>query len=765
MSIGPLTEPSVAPARNATLVKPTPVAVSPEGTIGAVLGFIVLLALLAAAQSVITGERREWIVYVVASLTTPIVALVVALAAPGLLRRGVASLLIGVLLLFVVAGVAMRASVRLEDGTGRPTPSQMLVLPAALTVLAVAGWLAARFHRKRLERLTEAESRTPESRWGWLFPMLCVIATSILLRTTRYWFDWRILFAFLFLAALSWLTWRAWYAPETRVSPKASRVIDGVWYGLFALATLIPLYQPGIGAIHHWSFYLGPISLVKEGRLLLWEVPSQYGFLSVFLPAWLPFRQGGTGMYVLHATFLAIEAVVLYRMICHLREGTAFRLWAGLTTLITVYFFSGDRENLGGVWELPNAGIYRFFWVTMLGMYLATFRTSPSSSRSVTVQSAGTSLLVAFGTLWSVESGIYVLGTLGVTALAELIMLITARSGRTAWLSWIQRFLVPVGALALMVAGISIYYRMRFGFAADWSAFVEYGASYARGFGSIPIDPAGVVLLLALVVSSVLAYAMSEAVETQDPSSAGLFAPFGAMISTLSYFVSRSGEHCAVMAVWFPLLIVTYCIAVKRRGDGWLRALRTVMLPLSVVMTTLVFCLNPPALGRAKAFVTQLPALTVDHALSDEIRKNFALAPVIQQKIGDLPLINLTGYHPTTKLPYLPNPPWLPISPREEFFILDPSRQREYIERFITRRAVPEGILFRRDPPAWDPEDWQRMHKETIKVLDETLPRHYQLVETLPLDDGYRLERWKLRSETSPSERSIAPSTSDSASL
>jgi hypothetical protein len=240
--------------------------------------------------------------------------------------------------------------------------------------------------------------------------------------------------------------------------------------------------------------------------------------------------------------------------------------------------------------------------------------------------------------------------------------------------------------------------------------------------------------------------------QAKDASAARLIAPYGAMIGTLSYYVSRSHDSniCNLIGMWVPLLFLLYLSSRERRDQTWMSALQCMILPAIVVMTSMVFCLESWGLIRLKAVFTGLPAPSVEAAIGRRFDHNFSLLPIIRGKIGDLPLTNVSAYYPYTNLPSLPNRPFLPIAPREEFFLLPPDRQRVYIERYLIRNGAPEGVLYRKDfPPPWDIPDWRPMHDKMLEVMDEVLPLHYELVETISLDDewnkGMWLERWRRR--------------------
>src|SRR5207302_5517408 len=95
--------------------------------------------------------------------------------------------------------------------------------------------------------------------------------------------------------------WRA-----DRASPSLRRVlgyvVTPVVLSLFAIASFAtgPLFD--IDSFHHWGFYTGTAELIRQGGWLLWDVPSQYGFLDELVIAWLPLSIWES-LYVLNATF------------------------------------------------------------------------------------------------------------------------------------------------------------------------------------------------------------------------------------------------------------------------------------------------------------------------------------------------------------------------------------------------------------------------------------------------------------------------------
>ena len=53
----------------------------------------------------------------------------------------------------------------------------------------------------------------------------------------------------------------------------------------------------GGSSFHHWQPFTGVIEMMQQGGLLLWDTPSQYGFLSLIFTYLIPFENQ---MYVPH---------------------------------------------------------------------------------------------------------------------------------------------------------------------------------------------------------------------------------------------------------------------------------------------------------------------------------------------------------------------------------------------------------------------------------------------------------------------------------
>ena len=53
--------------------------------------------------------------------------------------------------------------------------------------------------------------------------------------------------------------------------------------------------------MHHWQTYVGPVELMLQGGYLLWDTPSQYGFLNTIFIYLMPFDDPWMKLYYLNS--------------------------------------------------------------------------------------------------------------------------------------------------------------------------------------------------------------------------------------------------------------------------------------------------------------------------------------------------------------------------------------------------------------------------------------------------------------------------------
>jgi len=65
---------------------------------------------------------------------------------------------------------------------------------------------------------------------------------------------------------------------------------------------------------YHWSFFIGVIQTIRSGGELLWSAPSQYGFLNILLPSFLPWSSRNS-FFIFQAILFFISTLIIVKTI------------------------------------------------------------------------------------------------------------------------------------------------------------------------------------------------------------------------------------------------------------------------------------------------------------------------------------------------------------------------------------------------------------------------------------------------------------------
>ena len=154
----------------------------------------------------------------------------------------------------------------------------------------------------------------------------------------------------------------------------------------------------------HWSVYIGPAEMVRQGGWLLWDVPSQYGFLNLLLLSIFPASSIWQALYIIDSLLYFLVSAILFLFLQSLRPGIVNYLFSLLITLASVFMLTGWAEYLSGPHLLPSTGVFRFFWCyVLLAILFWHFKANPRTDKPLWL---GTSAWL-IGTLWSAESALY----------------------------------------------------------------------------------------------------------------------------------------------------------------------------------------------------------------------------------------------------------------------------------------------------------------------------------------------------------------------
>ncbi|MDQ3081356.1 MAG: hypothetical protein M3R07_03985 [Gemmatimonadota bacterium] len=467
---------------------------------------------------------------------------------------------------------------------------------------------------------------------------------------------------------------------------------------------------------YHWSFWTGPIESIRQGGWLLWDVPSQYGFLSLVTPALVPVADAWQALYLLQAMLYVAVAIAIYVVLKGLRPGVTASALAFAFTAAALFFRPRTSALILPAQMTPAGGPMRFVWCyAILAVLLWKYRRGDSvSPRRFAI--TGTLVWIA-SVAWSAESAIYCtsawVGALGVFVLQRAFAGPVRTGGKVAGPSASTRdgdgvdhrgavarqvvkhvagaLALLVGAVVAAVAVITAVYRAANGHGPDWASYYEYALLFSGGYSALPIDGNGAVWYL-IVLFAAVSTAVVQFLSL-DPRHPRLFVAVGAwgtIWAVSSYFVSRS--HPVNLLSLVPLLVFALAIVLhltrSLSSAYWVQLVRFAAVPLICV---------PPALTLSHAgFV---PLLTERQTPMSELTAQVpamdsslaALAVRAGMKPSDPVFFTSDGRYLLPRWPELKDGiaetnklAWMPKN-YEMISTLPPERRDAYITRFSNR--------------------------------------------------------------------------------
>jgi hypothetical protein len=479
--------------------------------------------------------------------------------------------------------------------------------------------------------------------------------------------------------------------------PRASRwwAVDVLAVALIALASARADYLFDSTAVHHWSAYLGAADVVRHGGWLLWDTPSQYGFLSTLVIAALPFGDLWQGFFVLNVVLLAVSGAVLF-VLLRSWGGPGNAVLALVVVLAALLWLPGWR----GILVTPSVGPLRFLWCQLLLAVLWAHARRPSRRLLL----AGTGLWVV-GCLWSAESLVY-------CSLAWL--------PAYAWLAWRgeARAWVPVVAFGTAATAITSWYVARLGHPPDPGSFTEYLVGFHRFYTSqVSVDgPVWVLFIVLALCGTAFWFDASPLTLALGATTWGV----------TSYFVGNCNDVTAtnLFAILTTVLAILGDVARRRTGEPWSVVVR---LGIGAIVTVLV--VMDPLAGRwlnAAALRPESYTLRAGARLPAIDDRLLALLREAGARDGDpvtFLLIEDPGRGPVWT-------PWLPFASTASLMPLQVARWAEYAERRLALAAPPVGWLVElRDEPAPDP-------------LRDVVARRYRTAQVVE-GDAWRITRYE----------------------
>jgi hypothetical protein len=436
------------------------------------------------------------------------------------------------------------------------------------------------------------------------------------------------------------------------------------------------------GSEYHWEYFTGPIRTIRNGGWLLFDAPSQYGFLNILFASALPLTSSWQSLYVLQGIILfGVSVTTLLVLISSCNEGWLKKIIIFL--LVAGSFFFADPHWIGPL-PFPSSSVTRFFCCYLL--IFSTLIPATGIKKKIII-----SLAWCTGIFWSAESAFYCTSIYFFIIAADTLSASqTGEKKRTLK----EYFAISFSILLSTIIFISLIYFINIGEFPNFISYFDYAIGYASGYGYVPFPingPGNLLLLIFLGVGVMLI----EAIKQIKKNVAMTFAAIaGCIWAVASYYLGRPVPQN--ITALFPLL--TFCsllsISLAARSD-----LRNSINPLFAASVPLYFLIlatfySPSwwqQLENIKSFTSNISQYLPKSSTKLELELN-KINPA-----GSIPIVNFSD---SASIPYFTaiemlnsEKSWMPTPLQLLMPPIAEEKQSVTIKRFICLNFKQNGIL------------------------------------------------------------------------
>jgi len=378
---------------------------------------------------------------------------------------------------------------------------------------------------------------------------------------------------------------------------------------LLTIAVLLSLRIDAVssipGSYFHLGYFSGVIQTIRSGGLLLWDTPSQYGYLNLVLASWIPVSDSRTALLVFQALLLIVVfSIVLSTLSQRFSNQWAF-LTAGVIFLVALYFADPYLE---GPQPFPSSSVVRFGPSIVLVAWLSSQKMiREMQSRNTKWITAG---LVAIGIVWSAESLVYVAFIFSAWCISAV-----ALADKSQVKSILRTVLGPI--IGYVVAGCSflvgvitlkrLIINHQF---PDWALFLTAPMKFAQGFGSMPQkinSPVWLFVGLVAFVSCIILVEPKQAEVSEIMERAVLGAVIGGLLGWGTYYTGRAvAENIVAMYPEFvlcALLVVSVVMRTNQDSDALLSGFHNWLKQSTLVLCVVAMSVVSVAIVGQSGFV------------------------------------------------------------------------------------------------------------------------------------------------------------------
>lgn len=295
------------------------------------------------------------------------------------------------------------------------------------------------------------------------------------------------------------------------------------------------------GSEYHWEYFVGPIRTIRNGGWLLYDAPSQYGFLNILLASLLPIPSSWQSFYIFQSSILFITSSAILLLLLSISKNN-FGSNALIFLLVMGSFFFADPAWIGPT-PYPSSSVTRFF-----SCYLLICLSFIPKQYQYRVPLITIGWLI--GVLWSAESCLYSTVIYFFYITADIAGCKSRKDMRVAIIKYlIYSFMLLISTLAIIAA----YYQIKLGHPPNFLSHFDYAVGYASGYGYVPFPlngPGNSMLLIFLGLGLLLLASL------RSPANATMVASLacaaGCIWAVGSYYIGRPVPQN--ITAMFPLL-------------------------------------------------------------------------------------------------------------------------------------------------------------------------------------------------------------------
>ena len=466
-------------------------------------------------------------------------------------------------------------------------------------------------------------------------------------------------------------------------TPKWNLFLGAVVLSIIAVLSVRSDSLFGYGAVYHWEYFAGPIRALRNGGLLLYDVPSQYGFLNILLASMMPVGSSWQALYIFQTVLLMIAPCFIIAGLWNQSRSFSVRLILSALVVLSVFF--ADPEWIGPQ-PFPSSSVTRFIWCyILLGICLLWAKQKFFHFVLAFCWSAGV--------IWSAESCFYS------TVIFAFIVIADAACQPNVKLkiSHIKQFIYPAaGFLFVYLAAIYFIYKLGYGISPDFKLYFEYVLGYAGGHGYVPFDlkgPGNFLFMLFIMLGYICLKILNRKNLSQE-SLLPLAAATGCVWIISSYYLGRPVPQnvTAMLPIYVSCGLIGIQVASKYKFYREKAALSALLAALIFVAISPIFVHSwwiklTSYVGYQGDITVRLPEAPQELVSAIEVVNPEALIPMVYfGNAAALPKLPI-------KYDEISEKTWSPVPLQIIQKPIRPERRDEFIKRYIGNKKFPHVIL------------------------------------------------------------------------